>query len=76
MSNKDEAFECFKRYKAEVENQKGRKIKCLRSDRGGEYFSHELIFFVKSMVLYIKELHPIHHNKMAWQKGKIGHSLK
>ena len=26
LSNKDEAFECFKRYKAEVENQKGRKL--------------------------------------------------
>ena len=45
LSNKDEAFECFKRYKAEVENQKGRKIKCLRSDRGGEYFSHEFDIF-------------------------------
>ena len=27
----------FKIYKAEVENQLGRKIKALRSDRGGEY---------------------------------------
>ena len=45
MSNKDEAFECFKRYKAEVENEKGRKIKCLRRDRGGEYFSYEFDIF-------------------------------
>ena len=28
----------FKIYKTEVENQLERKIKCLRSDRGGEYF--------------------------------------
>jgi hypothetical protein len=29
----------FKTYKAEVENQLKRKIKLLRSDHGGEYFS-------------------------------------
>ena len=37
LSGKDEAFEMFKEYKAEVENQLGKKIKSLRSDRGGEY---------------------------------------
>lgn len=30
-------FDTFKRWKAEVENQMGLKIKCLRSDNGGEY---------------------------------------
>lgn len=39
MRNKDEAFDMFKRFKAEVENLHERKIKMLRSDRGGEYFS-------------------------------------
>ncbi|GKC92175.1 retrovirus-related pol polyprotein from transposon TNT 1-94 [Tanacetum coccineum] len=34
-----EAFDSFKVYKAEVENQLGKKIKILRSDRGGEYFT-------------------------------------
>ena len=57
LSNKDEAFECFKRYKAEVENQKGRKIKCIRSDRGGEYFSHEFDTFC--------EEHGVIHQKTA-----------
>ena len=28
----------FKIYKAEVENQLNRKIKVIRSDRGGEYY--------------------------------------
>ena len=37
---KDEAMDYFKIYKAEVENQLERKIKRLRSDRGGEYFSN------------------------------------
>ena len=38
MKHKDQAFQMFKIYKSEVENQKGKKIKILRSDRGGEYF--------------------------------------
>ena len=39
LQTKDEALDYFKIYKAEVENQLERKIKRLRSDRGGEYFS-------------------------------------
>jgi hypothetical protein len=37
---KDEVLHYFKIYKAEVENQLEKKIKRLRSDRGGEYFSN------------------------------------
>jgi hypothetical protein len=39
MKHKDQAFQMFKNYKLEVENQKGKKIKILRSNRYGEYFS-------------------------------------
>jgi transposase InsO family protein len=42
---KDKALNCFKIYKAEVENQLEKKIKCIRSDRGGEYFSNEFDLF-------------------------------
>ena len=38
-------FNVFKTYKAEVENQLGRKIKIPRSDRGGEYFLNEFNAF-------------------------------
>ena len=41
MKNKSETFEKFKEFQSEVENQRGKKIKFLRSDRGGEYLSHE-----------------------------------
>jgi len=41
LKTKDEALHYFKAYKAEVENQLERKIKDLRSDRGGEYFSND-----------------------------------
>ena len=37
LESKNEAFEAFKIYKNEVENQLERKIKVLKSDRGGEY---------------------------------------
>ncbi|KAK9671652.1 hypothetical protein RND81_12G045300 [Saponaria officinalis] len=41
MRHKSESFEKFKQFKNEVQNQIGKKIKALRSDRGGEYFSQE-----------------------------------
>jgi transposase InsO family protein len=40
LKSKDEALHYFKIYKVEVENQLERKIKHLRSDRGGKYFSN------------------------------------
>nr|GEZ39199.1 retrotransposon protein, putative, Ty1-copia subclass [Tanacetum cinerariifolium] len=45
LRSKDEAFDSFKIYKAEVENQLGKKIKILRSNRGGEYFMREFDTF-------------------------------
>ncbi|KAL0402288.1 UNVERIFIED_CONTAM: Retrovirus-related Pol polyprotein from transposon TNT 1-94 [Sesamum latifolium] len=47
MRYKSEAFGRFKEYRLEVENQTGRKIKALRSDRGGEYLSGEFIDYLK-----------------------------
>ena len=37
LSSKDKAVNAFKSYKAEVETQLNKKIKIIRSDRGGEY---------------------------------------
>ena len=37
LRSKDEALEKFMHYKNEVENQLGRNIKAIRSDKGGEY---------------------------------------
>ena len=45
MKNKNEVFDKFKYYKSLVENQKGKKILALRSDRGGEYFPTEFVSF-------------------------------
>ena len=37
MRRKSEAFEKFKKFRAEVENQLGKRVKAIWSDRGGEY---------------------------------------
>jgi transposase InsO family protein len=48
MNHKSKTFEKFKEFQNEVENQHGKKIKALRSDRGGEYLSHEFNNHLKS----------------------------
>jgi transposase InsO family protein len=45
LKTKDEALHYFKIYKAKVENQLEKKIKCLWSDHRGEYFSNEIYEF-------------------------------
>ena len=47
MTHKSDTLERFKEFKNEVENQLDRKIKVLRSDRGGEYLSGEFKDFLK-----------------------------
>ena len=41
LRKKSEAFEKFKWYLARVEKEIGKILKCLRSNRGGEFISHE-----------------------------------
>jgi len=41
FKNKSNVFSMFKRWKTEVKNQTGLKIKSLKSDNGGEYDSQE-----------------------------------
>ncbi|GKB06083.1 retrotransposon protein, putative, ty1-copia subclass [Tanacetum coccineum] len=43
LKHKHEVFETFKVFQKEVENQLGKTIKSLRSDRGGEYISQEFL---------------------------------
>ncbi|KAM1003727.1 hypothetical protein ACFX2C_004014 [Malus domestica] len=41
LRQKSEALTCFKKFRAMVELQSGFKVKCLRSDKGGEFVSNE-----------------------------------
>jgi len=48
IRHKSDAFEKFKEFQNEVENQLDKKIKALRSDRGGEYLSNEFDSHLKN----------------------------
>ena len=41
IRNKSDVFDTFKKWKALVENETGKRLKFLRSDNGGEYCSKE-----------------------------------
>ena len=41
LKYKSDAFQMFKWYLARVEKEKGKRLKCLRSYRGGEFMSRE-----------------------------------
>ncbi|GJZ60537.1 putative RNA-directed DNA polymerase [Tanacetum coccineum] len=45
LTEKSQALETFKKFKALVEKEAGTEIKCLRTDRGGEFNSREFKLF-------------------------------
>jgi len=51
LREKLEALDKFKVFKARVENEIGVKIKCMRSDRGGEFTSGEFNAFFEKHVI-------------------------
>nr|GEY47464.1 hypothetical protein [Tanacetum cinerariifolium] len=69
----DKAFETFKIYKAEVENQRGKKIQILRSDRGGEYFSTEFSSYCESQGLIHQRTAPYtpQQNGVVERKNRV-----
>jgi transposase InsO family protein len=68
-----EALNCFKIYKAEVENQLEKKIKRFRSDRGGEYFTNEYdLFCMKHGIIHERMLpYSPQSNGVAERKNRI-----
>ena len=65
MKHKSETFEKFKEFQNEVENQRGKKLKALRSDRGGEYLSHK--FHNLRRLEYLKGMgFPINVIELCW----------
>jgi hypothetical protein len=48
MKHKSKTFEKFKEFQNKVENHRNRKIKFLRSDRGGEYLSYYFLTHLKA----------------------------
>ena len=70
LKSKDEALSYFKIYKVEAENQLDRKIKRLRSDRGGEYFSNEFDAFCAEHGIIMRGRLPIHLSQMGWPRER------
>ena len=48
LYSKDETFECYRAFEAWLSTQQNAKVKCLRSDRGGEYLSDEFSAYLKA----------------------------
>ena len=65
LRNKDEAMDAFIKYKYEVENQLSKKIKRLRSDKGGEYES-------KPFNTFCEELGIIHETTPSYSPESNG----
>ena len=45
IKKKSDVFNTFKKWKALVENETRKKLKCLRSDNGGEYCNNEFDYY-------------------------------
>nr|GEW30939.1 hypothetical protein [Tanacetum cinerariifolium] len=73
LKSKDQAFKTFKIYKAEVENQRDKKIQILRSDRGGEYFSTKFSSNCESQGLIHQRTTPYtpQQNGVTERKNKV-----
>jgi transposase InsO family protein len=47
MKEKNEVFTHFQIFRMLAKNQTGLQVKCLKLDRGGDYFSNEFIMYLK-----------------------------
>ncbi|GJQ99374.1 putative RNA-directed DNA polymerase, partial [Tanacetum coccineum] len=72
LKHKHEVFETFKVFKSEVENQLGKTIKAIRSDRGGEYISQEFKDYLKTCGI-VQQLTPPYtpqHNGVSERRNR------
>ena len=72
MKNKDEALDKYILFKNEAETQTGKKLKRLRSDRGGEYESSKFNEYYQTFGIVHEETPPCSpsSNEMAERKNK------
>nr|GEX09607.1 hypothetical protein [Tanacetum cinerariifolium] len=70
--HKHEVIETFKVFQKEVENQLGKTIKSLRSDRGGEYMSQEFLDHLKDHGVIAHRTPPYtpQHNGVSERRNK------
>ncbi|GJX74265.1 retrotransposon protein, putative, ty1-copia subclass [Tanacetum coccineum] len=72
FKHKHEVFETFKVFQKEVENQLGKTIKLLRSDRGGEYMSQEFLDHLKDYGIIAHRTPPYtpQHNGVSERRNR------
>ena len=71
LNSKDEAIDAFKQYKIEAENQLNKKIKMIRSDRGGEYeFPFQEIFLENGIIHQMTAPYTPQQNGVAERKNR------
>nr|GFC34411.1 retrotransposon protein, putative, Ty1-copia subclass [Tanacetum cinerariifolium] len=72
LKHKHEAFETFKVFQKKVENQLGKTIKSLRSDRKGEYISQEFLDHLKYHGIIAHRTPPYtpQHNGMSERRNR------
>ncbi|GJR47782.1 retrotransposon protein, putative, ty1-copia subclass [Tanacetum coccineum] len=77
LKHKHEVFDTFKVFQKEVENQLGKTIKSLRSDRGGEYMSQEFLDHLKKHGIIAHRIPPYHaHNNGVSERRKSNTSTQ
>jgi hypothetical protein len=73
LKTKDEALNCFKTYKAEVENQQEKRSNVLCPIVVVNISLMSLTYSVRNMVLYMRGRRPIHPNQTGLSKERIAH---
>ena len=70
---KSEAFNCFNKFCATMKMETGRRVKALRTDRGGEFCSNELIKFCeeKGIRRQLAAAYAPQQNGVTERKNKI-----
>ncbi|GJR07021.1 retrotransposon protein, putative, ty1-copia subclass [Tanacetum coccineum] len=78
LKHKHEVFKTFKVFQKEVENQLGKTIKSLRSNRGGEYMSQEFLDHLKDHEIIANRTPPYtpQHNKNSLITQEASGSLE
>ena len=72
LKHKPEFFDLFKVFRALVENQFGRKLNILISDKGGEYFNSDFIQYCKDVGIHMQHSIPYtpHQNGVDERKNR------
>ena len=66
LKTKDQVFEHFKKFHAMAEREKGKPLKCLCTDNGGEYTSNEFKSYYSENVLDMRRQILVPNSKMVW----------